>query len=468
MSDDPPEQDPAGSGAPELDPHGQLAELLGAPDRDRCPGARPVVSVSEHDDPEYIAEVTAHCHRTPLLERRGVEHGAMAELGDDHVFLPSDPMAALARRWKEARPIVLHDALPEGLLDEAGWGVDHLPPATDKGLARLVASALEAGGGGFRDIGPRGHLRDERDRAARRIRFTPREDAKGPGGPVDDLWVKTQALSTHPDDASMRLRVSFGREGRDDGSRDAHRHRLVARLAERLFPELVHLHRDEELRGLIGEWMGSRPLMTQTIAYWNAPSGGAMFHHDAFDEPAEGGQRGVLYAQVSGSTFWLALSLEDLARRVVEFAELIDEGVVGWPDAPGPHLDALDVARAGHEAAARELWKPGCGALACMVNQGPDFTALLADAGHGFVLGPGDAIVMPGFGMERTCMHAVFCAEPDADPAFSFSMALRDSAPARPAGAVSRRGTRRGRGRRRGARSRPRRGRRLGSKPRRN
>ena len=31
----------------EPDPDGLLAELLGAPDRDRCPGARPVVAVSE-------------------------------------------------------------------------------------------------------------------------------------------------------------------------------------------------------------------------------------------------------------------------------------------------------------------------------------------------------------------------------------------------------------------------------------
>ena len=102
---------------PELHPKGQLRALLDAPDRDRCPGARPVVSVHDGDDPAFIAEVNARCVSAPRLERRGVHHGDWAELHDQHAFFPKDPLPALAERWEAARPIVLHDVLDDDLLD---------------------------------------------------------------------------------------------------------------------------------------------------------------------------------------------------------------------------------------------------------------------------------------------------------------------------------------------------------------
>ena len=55
---------------PEPDPNGLLAELLGAPDRDRCPGARPVVAVSEDDPAAFIAEVQERCVAAPRLRRQ--------------------------------------------------------------------------------------------------------------------------------------------------------------------------------------------------------------------------------------------------------------------------------------------------------------------------------------------------------------------------------------------------------------
>jgi len=94
------------------------------------------------------------------------------------------------------------------------------------------------------------------------------------------------------------------------------------------------------------------------------------------------------------------------------------------------------------ESLEAELALPGCGRLAPLVNQGPEFTALLADAGHGFIVSEGDAIILPNHGYVSTCMHSVFCASEE--PAFSFSMAIRDSEP----GSGSKRGGKAG-GRRR-------------------
>lgn len=437
----------------EPDPNGLLAELLGAPDRDRCPGARPVVAVSEEDPPEFIAEVQDRCVAAPRLHRRGVHHGDWAELADALAFYPQEPLPILARRWEEARPVILHDVLsdevmelvrterrlgdlsaPEGLRAWAEEREAHLAPDFERLGAEQTAP-----------------LTDERDLA--RVGFSWSGDD---GASVSDLWIKSQRLSTHPEDASLRVRFSAGEEVDDDASRDQHRHRLVARLAERFVPEIAALHRDGELRSLIGEWIRSRPLLTQAICYWNAPNGGALFHHDAFDEPAEGRQRGVLYAQLTGSTAWLALSLDDLMARVREFVEPLEpEDLAGLCGAPGEG-DSLALLIGSDKRLRQELAAPGCGRLAHLVNRGPEFTGFLADAGHGFIVSEGDVILLPNHGLGNTCMHSVFCASEE--PAFSLSLAIRDAGGGHGGPGARNRGGRRraggSRGRRRGNRGR--------------
>ncbi|MEM1448958.1 MAG: hypothetical protein AAF957_28335 [Planctomycetota bacterium] len=459
MTDDASEGD---EGIPELDPNGQLFSLLGAPDRDRCPGARPVVAVDEDDDQAYIDEVQSLCVAAPRLVRRGAFHGNWAELHDSLAFVPRDPLATLAQRFEDARPIVLHDALPDDALD-AALG----PSSTDTwydalreegGLDELLEARAFVLGPEFRSTGARTPaVPDERDIASTGIawRAPSGRPTRGPSE-VDDFWVKTQRLSTHEDDASVRVRLSFGREVEDDASRDRARHGLVSELAARLFPEAAAIQADSEIPGLIGDWIGGRPLFTQAIAYWNAPGGGALFHHDAFDEPARGSQRGVLYAQLTGSTAWIALSIEDLHARVTEFLELMADGTFPWLvegrfGGGGGVEDLLDLARDRGRALA-ELAKPGSGALGPVVDQGPEFTSLLAIAGHAYVLGPGDVIVLPNHGLERTCMHSVFCA--DEEVAFSLSLAIRDGSSPAGGGHGRRGGGRRGRGRRRGGRGR--------------
>lgn len=435
-ADGDPDGDPENEDEPEeLDPDGQLAEILGAPDRDRCPGARPVVSVAEEDDSAFIAEVNARCVAAPTLRRRGHFHGNWAELDDHMGFFPQDPLPSMKERWEAARPIVLHDALPDSVMEIVRSHRRQEALSHPGGLQAFLTEKSATLEPEFAPLPPAIATpnaavptgADERDIEKCFLRWESRtsRDAE----PVDNLWLKTQRLSTHADDQSLRLAVAFGEEGAEDASRDHHRHRLVSQLAERLFPELIPLHQDHELRGLIGEWTRSRPIFTQTIAYWNAPNAGALFHHDAFDEPHSGRQRGVLYAQLTGATAWLALSISDLAERVLEFVDLLEEGVFGELK---DHLLGVDETKqrfmkifAERESLEAELALPGCGRLARLVNQGPEFTALLADAGHGFVVSEGDVIVLPNHGYVSTCMHSVFCASEE--PAFSFSMAIRDS-----------------------------------------
>ena len=75
----------------------------------------------------------------------------------------------------------------------------------------------------------------------------------------------------------------------------------------------------------------------------------------------------------------------------------------------------------------RELGLPGCGRFAGLVNRGPEFTDFLTNAGHAAILEAGDVILLPNYGLARTAMHSVFCA--DDEPTYAVSAALRQLRP---------------------------------------
>lgn len=241
------------------------------------------------------------------------------------------------------------------------------------------------------------------------------------------LWLKCARLSAHPEDPSVRLRVSFGREEDDDASRDEPLHAAVAGLARAVLPAAQQVSGAREILSVLEPLAGGPLLFTQQIAYWNAPKGGALFHHDAFGVDASDGQLGVCYVQLDGRTFWLALSIDDLALRAREFIELLARGEAPWvreelcPSAG--ELERWSKLASSWTELRSELARPGCGDLATLVNHGPEFTALLVDAGHGAFLKPLDALVLPNHGYTRTAMHSVFCASPR--PTYALSMAIR-------------------------------------------
>jgi hypothetical protein len=418
---------------------GLLDAILEDPGRDRCSGARPVVSVREQEDPAFLATVDARRISAASLSRRGTWHGEWAELPDGDAALD---LATALERWHAARPIVLRGAASaedrEAFADEiAARGELHAALQEKRGLRTFLESRA---GDLATDFEPA--------RAALRL-FDPERDlervavASLRGRRVDDLWVKSAWLSTSEGDDSLRVRVSFGKEREDDASGDLLRHRLVADLAARLFPESALVAANPAIAQLVERLLAGPALFTQHIAYWNAPDGGALFHHDAFaedeEEPSRPGQLGVAYLQITGRTAWLALSIQDLARRVREFVECLLEGELPWvaaqlfPD--GSARKRAAGFAADPEACLAELAKPGCGALASLVNRGPEFTAWLADAGHAVLLSPGDAILLPNHGLRRTAMHSVFCAGDEV--AYALSLAIRSDREPEPAPSFS-------------------------------
>jgi len=410
-----------------------LEEILRDPERDTIPGARPVVSVREQEDPDFLDAVDGRRFSSAKLSRRGVWHGEWAELRTAP-RPPRNGSGEAAARWQAARPIVVREAVSPSELAGFQAEIDgslelHASLQEPRSLRNWLAARA-------RELEPEFVLRPSRPRL-----YDPERDLEralfesvapaSRGRRIDDLWVKSAWLSTADGDDSLRVRVSFGRERDDDASGDLLRHRLVAGLASRLFPESALVSANPALVQLVERLIAAPVLFTQHIAYWNAPDGGALFHHDAFaedeEEPSRPGQLGVSYLQLSGRTAWLALSISDLAHRVREFAACLLEGELPWvgaqvfPDAAAERR--LRTVVSDPAALLRELARPGCGLLHPLVNRGPEFTAWLADAGHAAILSPGDAILLPNHGLARTAMHSVFCAGEEV--AYGLSTAIR-------------------------------------------
>jgi hypothetical protein len=391
-----------------------LASIVLAPDRDRIPGARAVVSVREGEEPAFLTEVQRRAHAIHTLSRRGYFHGRVAELEEI-------PAAAddLLMRWRAARPIVRPGAARAiaRALDARGVRTLFTRLQQPRGLHALVQARSRELAPRFRAVPGAAELFDpERDLA--RVRVEAR------GGP-DDLWLKTARLSLSALDRSVRLRASFGREVDDDASHDEERHRLVAELARRVVPGARELARLGAVRAEVAALVGRPVYFTQHIGYWNAPEGGALFHHDAFDEPAAGRQRGVVFSQLVGRTVWLALSIGDLAARVREFLGWIADGELSWIRAELERYPRLVRLARERRTLVAELARPGCGEFGPLVERGPEFTALLADAGHALVLHEGDVLYLPNHGLARTAMHSVFNASKG--PSYGLSVAIRAS-----------------------------------------
>jgi len=407
-------------------PEGLFRDIVLAPERDRLPEAKPVLSVSKDDDLEFLEEVSKREEARIVLKRRGMVCGEVAVLARDGLVPPRPRRrrreVIQRERWGAASPIFLPGALTGARASLASAGLDKLFDElhTAGGIARFLERRRGRLGPEFAALPLPAKVFDlERDI----------ERVLQPGhGDERELWLKTGRLSTFEGDRSLRLRISFGEEGDDDASSDEEAHRRVGQLAARLLPAARSLAGTPELSATLRALTGRKLFMTQHIAYWNAPEGGARFHHDAFDEQPGSGQLGVVYAQLTGKTLWLALSIEDMHRRVREFIGWLEAGDMPWlREALAPGWQAIVAAVKRREPCLSELAKPDCGVFGAFID-GREFTAHLADAGHAVLLEPGDVLVLPNHGLQRTAMHSVFCAS--TRPGYALSVALRGDGPA--------------------------------------
>jgi len=225
---------------------------------------------------------------------------------------------------------------------------------------------------------------------------------------AEGLWCKASWLSFHDEDASLRFRFSFGMEGYEDVAADPVRQHWAGVLCDRIFPESAAITENPDILTLLQKILGTKPTFVERIVYFNAPNGGAQFHHDV-----ERGHAGVIYAQITGCTFWLALSKPKLMDEIVGFLMQTDANawqklrqLVANRDALSAYMDESD-----HET------------VEALIDRDPAFIQYMIEQDHGFLLRGGDVLLMPQRDLDTCAWHTVFCL--DDKPGEGLSFALR-------------------------------------------
>lgn len=340
----------------------------------------------------------------PLL-RRGLACGWIVQQGE-----PANPGAQQVRTaWRNDEavllPGMLADALPRFAPDIAQ--AHRLMEQTLEG--NDVAASFEAEPYVSRlppDFALTGTSYEEHDdQGIEKVYF----DAwQGDDLAADDLWCKASWLSFEDDDASLRYRFSFGMEGYEDVAADPERQMWAAKLTDTIFPESAAVTEHAGLNALLAHMLDCERLaFAERIVYFNAPNGGAQMHHDV-----ERGHDGVVFAQMSGSTFWLALSKP----------KLLDEIDAYLAAAPASLWIALrDVAKDRH-ALACYLEEPDHELAEALLDRTPDFFRHLIERGYAYVLHPGDVLLMPQYSLETCVWHSVICLGDEPGEGLSFAL----------------------------------------------
>lgn len=236
---------------------------------------------------------------------------------------------------------------------------------------------------------------------------------------AENLWVKLSWLSYAEHDASLRFRFSFGMENYEDVAADPKRQVCAAALTEAIFPESTIISANSRLQNFLRSLVQTDNLVyVERIVYFNAPEGGAQFHHDV-----ERGHLGVVFAQLSGSSAWLALSTEQLLNALQEFL-----GHHGVESAMGKSIKSHKAQRKliklaeNRAALTNYLNNRNNDPLERLINRTPHFTRHLIDRGHAYILHAGDILLLPQHDIAHCCWHAVYSLDKGPEEALSFAI----------------------------------------------
>ena len=353
------------------------------------------------------------------LRRRGVD------LGIIHInsIVESSSFNSLLnarKEWQQGKSILLsgfckdqldfyqHDILQSHKLYEAVLAAEQ---ECDEILANTpYASRLETN---FESLGS--SVNEGDDQEIETVLF----DALNNGKIVaEDLWMKASWLSFHEEDASLRFRFSFGVDLHEDVAADENRQHYASLLTDAVFPESQLITKHDDLNRGIKNILGAENIhFVERIVYFNSPNGGAYLHHDR-----ERGHAGVIFAQITGETFWLALPKKQLMQELTAFVEacVFNEN---WPD------NLNDMAKRelfelinNQKALSDELETFSNNVLIQTMNETQAFIQYLIKQGHGKYLVPGDVLLLPQETEMDCCWHSVFCAGEKAGQALSFAV----------------------------------------------
>ncbi len=229
-------------------------------------------------------------------------------------------------------------------------------------------------------------------------------------------WCKVAWLSFHDDDASLRFRFSFGMEGFEDVAARPTMQASAADLCSALFPESRLITDHAQLNAWLGTILADQPAYVERIVYFNAPDGGAQMHHDV-----ERGHAGVVYAQLSGHTFWLTASKPVLVQEIMRFCRQHENLATAL-------FDDVESRRAftqlvsDQQAVATLLDEDDHELLEALMDRHPPFIGHMVAAGHAHVLAPGDVLLLPQRDLAHCVWHTVFCLGDIMGEALSFAV----------------------------------------------
>ena len=199
---------------------------------------------------------------------------------------------------------------------------------------------------------------------------------------------------------------------------DTVRQDYAAQLSDAVFPESTLITANNNIENLLTDVTGISDIrFVERIIYFNAPNGGAYMHHDL-----ERGHAGVVYAQLTGQTVWIACPRHQLVSEIVAFISQCHH-YQQWPKTinllsqntlldlvrhPPDLIDALE--SFNHDAVIH------------LINETKEFIQHMISREYGYQLSPGDVILLPQTQAETCCWHTVFCFGEKAGQALSFAI----------------------------------------------
>ncbi|MBL1432280.1 MAG: hypothetical protein COC09_03940 [Gammaproteobacteria bacterium] len=235
---------------------------------------------------------------------------------------------------------------------------------------------------------------------------------------AEDLWMKISWLSFHEEDASLRFRFSFGVDNIEDVAADKQRQHYAALLTDAVFPESRLITDNTDLSHHIQKAMVSDTVkFVERIVYFNSPGGGAYLHHDR-----ERGHAGVVYAQLSGITYWLALPKQLLMQEIALFVKQCHQ-TNAWPKTLDSTMqDELKQLAKNQQDLSSELESFSNNTLIHLINETKQFVQQLITNGHGRLVQSGDALLLPQETDLSCCWHSVFSLGEESGEALSFAV----------------------------------------------
>jgi hypothetical protein len=235
---------------------------------------------------------------------------------------------------------------------------------------------------------------------------------------AEGLWCKGSWLSFIDDDASLRFRFSWGMEGYEDVSADPLKQAWAGKLCDALFPESATITDNKVIADHLKNILGKEASFVERIVYFNAPNGGAQMHHDV-----ERGHAGVVFAQLSGKTFWLAIAKPKLIQELSTF--VADTGNQAAIASVLPaEADQVELKRlcANHEELSCYMEEPDHELVEAVIDRSEAFVQYLIAQGYSHTLNAGDVLLLPQRDLDNCVWHAVFTLGNHPGEALSFAV----------------------------------------------